>query len=132
MEKPVLLFDGVCNLCNGIVQFIMKHDHKERFFFASLQSDAGQKLLKKFALPTNNFNSFLYVKGARFYTKSTAALYAAKDLGGLWQLLFAGMIFPTFLRDLLYDTIAKNRYKLFGKRDACMMPTPDLKKRFLE
>ncbi|RBW68918.1 hypothetical protein DS031_14380 [Bacillus taeanensis] len=132
MTKPVLLFDGVCNLCNGIVQFVIKHDKKEHFLFASLQSEAGQQLLKQFALPTDDFNSFVYVKGDTYYTKSTAALFVVKRLSGLWQLLFAAMILPKPIRDKLYDLIAKNRYKLFRKRDTCMMPTPELKKRFLD
>lgn len=130
-DKLILLFDGVCNLCNGVVQFIMRHDVKSRFLFASLQSEAGQKLLQKFHLDTNNFKTFVLVENELFFTHSTAALRVAKRLNGLIPLLYAFIIVPKFIRDGVYGWVSRNRYRWFGKRDFCMVPTPDLKEKFL-
>ena len=127
----VLLFDGVCNLCNGAVQFVLKRDKKAVVRFASLQSDKGQALLKQFNLPTQDFDSFVYVRAGKAYTKSTAALYVARDIGGIWQGLYPLIYVPRFIRDAVYSLIARNRYKWFGKKESCMMPTPELKARFL-
>lgn len=131
MTNNILLFDGVCNLCNGVVQFVIRHDSAERFRFAALQSDAGQALLTQFGLSTTQFDSFVYVKDETFYTESTAALQVARDMGGAWSLLWGLMIFPRFIRDAVYRLVARNRYRVFGKQDACMIPTPELKARFL-
>lgn len=130
MER-IILFDGVCNFCDGAVQFIIKRDPKAHFSFASLQSKPGQNLLIKWGLPTDTFNSMVYVKGTRVYTKSTAALKIVRELKGYWPLLYALILIPKPVRDIAYDLIAKNRYKWFGKKDACMVPTPDVRKRFL-
>ena len=130
--RPLVLFDGVCNLCNGAVQFIIKRDQKKQFLFASLQGKAGTELLAKFDLPVNDFNSFILIEGDKTYTRSTAALRIAKKLGGGWKLLYGLMIIPRFIRNAVYNLIAKNRYKWFGKKDECMVPTPELKERFLE
>lgn len=132
MEKPVLLFDGVCNLCNGSVQFIIERDHKKQFMFASLQSEKGQELLRKFNLPTDNFDSFVLVEGDQFYTKSTASLRVFSRFDGLWKLLKIALFIPTFLRNPFYSIIAKNRYKWFGKQESCWLPTPELQNRFLK
>ncbi|WLR42495.1 thiol-disulfide oxidoreductase DCC family protein [Bacillus carboniphilus] len=132
MNKPILLFDGVCNLCNDLVRFIIKRDHHARFLFASLQSESGQNYLNKFGLCQTNFDSFVYVEGDKYYTKSTAALHMFKTLGGFWRLLFIFILVPKPIRDFIYNYVAKNRYKWFGQQDSCMMPTPELKKRFLE
>ncbi len=131
MGQNILLFDGVCNLCNGTVQFILKRDKKARIYFASLQSEQGQALLQKFNLPTQTLSTVVYVRGEKCLIKSTAVLYILKDLGGWWQLLFSFIIVPRFLRDVVYSFIARNRYKWFGRQESCMMPTPDLKSRFL-
>ncbi len=130
-EKPVLLFDGVCNLCNSVVQFAIKRDRAQRFRFAALQSEAGQALLAQFHIPTESFETFVLVERERYFTKSTAALRVAKGLGHLWPLAYTAIIIPKPLRDLVYDIIAKNRYRWFGKKDQCMVPTPDLSDRFL-
>lgn len=129
--KAIILFDGVCNFCDGTVNFLIKHDTKERFLFASLQSDAGQHLLKKLNLPTEHFDSFIYVKDEKYYTKSTAALHIAKDLRKWWQLVYILVLIPKPIRDRCYDWIAKNRYKWFGKKQECAIPTPEIRKRFL-
>lgn len=131
-DKPVLLFDGVCNLCNGVVQFVIKRDPEAKFQFSSLQSNNGQQLLKKFQLPTTDFESFVLVEGDRYYRKSTAALRLAKKLGRGWQLLYAFIIIPAPLRDFIYNLVANNRYKIFGRTDECWIPTPELRARFLD
>ena len=131
MHKPVILFDGVCNLCSGSVQFIIKRDKEKKFLFASLQSGYGQDLLKKFDLPTNTFNSFILYEGGRIYTRSTGALMMFQQLKG-WRWVKVFRIVPKFIRDTVYDLIAKNRYKWFGKKEECWVPTPGLKARFLE
>jgi predicted DCC family thiol-disulfide oxidoreductase YuxK len=128
---PILLFDGVCNLCNSWVQLVIKHDKKGRFRFAALQSDAGQELLKKSGLPLSNFTSLVLIEGDKIYQRSSAALRIAKQLSGLWPLAYALIIIPPFIRDGVYNSIAGNRYRWFGRQDSCMMPTPELKQRFL-
>ncbi|MEO6327763.1 MAG: thiol-disulfide oxidoreductase DCC family protein [Ginsengibacter sp.] len=130
-QHSIILFDGVCNLCNGTIQFIIKRDKKGYFNFASLQSLEGQKLLELHKLPLNNFNSFILIENERAYTRSTGALKVLKKLSGLWPLLYVFILIPKFIRDLVYNRIATNRYKWFGKKDECMIPTPQLKARFL-
>lgn len=132
INKKIVLFDGVCNLCSSSVQFILKKDQKDQFLFGSLQGDAGQEYLKKFNLPADAFNSFMLVEGETLYTSSTAALRMLKHLGGGWKLLYGFIVTPKFIRDAVYNWIAKNRYKWFGKKDACWMPTPALKAKFLD
>lgn len=127
----ILLFDGVCNLCNRTVQFVIKRDSKTKFCFASLQSDFGQTLLKRFGLPLDDFDSFVLIKGNKYYLRSTAVLYVLKELGWIWKLLYAFIIFPRPIRDYVYSLIARSRYKVFGKRDHCMLPTPEQRDRFL-
>ena len=130
-EAHILLFDGVCNLCNSIVQFIIKRDPKGKFKFSSLQSESGQALLRQFGLPTNDFDSFVFISGDKYFLKSSAGLHVLKKLGGVWKVFFIFIIFPRPLRDFIYNFIAKTRYRIFGKRDTCMVPTPDIKQRFL-
>ena len=131
MNNPIVLFDGVCNLCNSSVQFLIRHDQKNTLRFASLQSEAGQTLLQKFNLPTNVFNSFVLVEDEKVYLRSSAALKVASYLGGFWKILQILWIVPRFVRDGVYNLIAKNRYRWFGKKTECMIPTPELKARFL-
>jgi predicted DCC family thiol-disulfide oxidoreductase YuxK len=131
-SHPVVLFDGVCNLCNHSVQFIIKKDKKKQFLFASLQGKAGKKVLEKFNLPADNFNSFILVEGDQVYTRSTGVLKMLRRLGGGWKLFYGFIIVPKFIRNAVYNWIAKNRYKWYGKRDECMVPTPELRERFLE
>jgi len=130
-QTHILLFDGVCNLCNRVVQFVIKRDTKATIKFASLQSDAGQVLLKKVGLPTDDFTSIVLIINDKYYFKSSAGLRVLKELGGVWKLLYVFIFLPKPLRDFIYDLIAKNRYQMFGKRDVCMLPTDDLKQRFL-
>jgi predicted DCC family thiol-disulfide oxidoreductase YuxK len=130
-DQPIILFDGVCNLCNNAVQFVIKHDADGKFLFASLQSDAGQKILEKFNFPINNFNSFILLQNDTVYIQSTAALKVAKQLNGGWKLLYGFIIVPPFIRNAVYRLISNNRYKWFGKLDECMLPTPAVQARFL-
>lgn len=130
-NKPVILFDGVCNLCSGSVQFILKRDKEKRFLFASLQSAYGQKLLQQFKLPVDNFNSFILYQDEKIFSKSTGALKMFSQLSG-WKWVKVFWIVPKFIRDAIYNLIAKNRYKWFGKKEECWLPTPELKERFLD
>jgi predicted DCC family thiol-disulfide oxidoreductase YuxK len=127
----LIIFDGVCNLCNGAVQFVITHDPAAAFTFTALQSDTGQQILRDYDLPSINFESFIYIRNGILYQRSTAALYVLKDLGGIWGMLYAFIIIPRPIRDAVYDLVARYRYRIFGKRETCMIPTPDLKKRFL-
>ena len=128
---PVLLFDGVCNLCNGAVNFLIDRDPEARLRFASLQSASGQQLLRRFELPTDQFDTMVLVEGDRYYTRSTAGLRVARRLKWPWPLLSVFMVVPRPLRDLVYDCIARNRYRWFGQQENCRVPTPELRSRFL-
>jgi len=131
-ETNIVLFDGICNLCNKSVQFIIHRDPKSKFRFASLQSEVGKSLMRQIGLSTENNNSLVYIRDNRFYIKSTAVLRILRCLGGGWLLLYGLIIIPRFLRDWGYDFIAKRRYRLFGKRASCMIPSPEDRARFLE
>ncbi|MBI3139213.1 MAG: thiol-disulfide oxidoreductase DCC family protein [Sphingobacteriales bacterium] len=128
----IVLFDGVCNLCNRSVQFIIKRDKKDRFRFAALQGKTGQALLAKHDLPSDSFNSFILAEGDRIYTRSTGALQMLKRLGGPWSLCYVFILVPRFIRDGVYNWVARNRYRWFGKKESCMIPTPALKNKFLD
>lgn len=127
----IVLFDGVCNFCNGAVNFIIKHDHEKRFKFAALQSDIGQQLRVKHDI-ADDVDSIILVEDDKTYLHSTAGLRVAKTLGGIWSLGYAFIIVPSFIRDWAYKMFAKYRYKLFGKKDVCMVPTAEIRERFLE
>ena len=129
---PVLLFDGICNLCNGWVQFVIRHDPAGKFRFAALQSAKGQQLLKQYGLPHEHFTTLVLIENGQVYTRSSAALRIAKQLSGAWPMLYGFAVVPAFLRDGVYNLVAGNRYAWFGKQESCMLPTPELKARFLE
>ncbi len=130
-EGSIILFDGICNLCTGAVQFVLKRDKKSQFRFASLQGEYGQQVLRRKQGQMTGLNSFLLEEKDKIYSRSTAALRVAKKLGGLWSLLYFFIIIPPFIRDGIYDWISANRYRWFGKKEECWLPTPALKKRFL-
>ncbi len=130
--NSIILFDGVCNLCNKSVQIVLKNDSKKIFKFASLQSQIGQKLLQENNISTTDLNSFVLIQNDKAYIKSTAALMVAKQLNGLFPLLYGFIIVPAFIRNAVYNFISKNRYKWFGKTDTCMLPTPETKSQFLD
>ena len=127
-----MLFDGVCNLCSRSVQFIIKRDRRGIFRFASLQSPIGQSLLQQFGQPTDVLNSFVLLDNDKIYTRSSGALRVVKRLGGAWPLLYVLWIIPRPLRDKIYDWVAKNRYRWFGKEETCWLPRPEWKERFLD
>lgn len=132
LPEHLILFDGVCNLCTTSVQFVIKRDKQSEFYFASLQSETGQKILKQNNLPVSDFHSFIYLRRGRLFMRSDAALQLVGDLNGCWRLLKVFLIIPRFIRNGVYNLIAKNRFRLFGKKDSCLVPTPELQNRFLK
>jgi len=132
-DKSLILFDGVCNLCNTSVQFVIKHDTKNKYLFAPLQSNIGQAIIRKYNLDTSKTDSILLYSNTKgLKAKSTAALIIAANLGFPTNMLGVFLIVPTFIRNWVYDFVAKNRYKWYGKKEACMIPTPELKAKFLD
>ena len=132
--KKLILFDGVCNLCNGAVQYIIKRDRKDVFRFAALQSAIGRQFIEERNIDTTKVDSIVLVEpGVAYFVKSTAALYIAYEFGGLWKgLKFFEWVLPVSIRDGIYNFVAKNRYKWFGKKEFCMIPTPELKAKFMD
>ena len=130
-DKKIILFDGVCNLCSGSVNFVIKRDHKDVFRFAPLQEGVGLELMATYKIDPAKTDSIVLIENGKAYVKSTAALRAARYLPGLWPLLYGFMIVPRFIRNWVYDFIARNRYKWYGKQESCMMPTPELRAKFL-
>ena len=130
-QQPIILFDGVCNFCNNAVNFVIKRNIKANILFTPMQSIAGQKLLQQYNLPVDDMQSFVFIDEGEVYKRSTAALKVCKHLRGLWPLCYGFIIVPKFIRDAVYNWIAQNRYKWFGIRQSCMIPTPEVKARFL-
>jgi predicted DCC family thiol-disulfide oxidoreductase YuxK len=130
-RNPIVLFDGVCNFCSSVVRFAISRDPGGIFRFASLQSDAGQCFLNKFDLSTDDFDSFVLIEGHKFFLRSTAVLRLCKKLNGLWPLLYLLIIIPTPIRDFIYNIVAQNRYRWFGKKEECFIPAADIRNRFL-
>ncbi|MFZ1699278.1 MAG: thiol-disulfide oxidoreductase DCC family protein [Pyrinomonadaceae bacterium] len=128
--SSIVLFDGVCNFCNGAVNFIIRHDAGKKFSFAPLQSEIGQQMKAKYEIG-DDIDSVVLIENGRAYMHSAAGLRIAKRLGGVWSLGYVFIIVPAFIRDSCYKVFAKYRYRLFGRQDACMLPTPDVRKRFL-
>jgi predicted DCC family thiol-disulfide oxidoreductase YuxK len=127
----IILFDGECNFCDNSVQFIIKRDPKGRFKFASLQSETGQMLLKKYQI-NNDLSSFVLIENERFYLKSSAALRVCESLKGMWKFITILRVIPVPIRDCVYSFIARNRYKWFGKKESCIIPSPEVRSRFLD
>ena len=130
-NKSVILFDGVCNLCNASIDFIIKRDKKDKFRVGALQEEAGKKLLSKFQVNPEYLDSLVLVEEDQVYFRSTAALRIARNLSGLWPLFYGFIILPSGIRDLIYDWIGKNRYRWFGKKNTCRLPTPEERAKFL-
>ena len=130
-QPAIILFDGVCNLCNGFVTFVIRRDPANRFRFASLQSDIARELLKHQPGAGQGLDSVVLIENGRYYQQSTAALRILRRLGAGWPLLYSLILVPAFLRDKIYAWIAKNRYRWFGQRASCMLPSPELKAKFL-
>ena len=131
-NKKVILFDGVCNLCNQSVLKIIKYDKRNTFLFTALQSEKGKEILNLLRINSSKVDSIvLYDPGVSYDIKSTAALKIMQDFKGLWRISFLFLFIPEYVRNYLYDVIAKNRYQWFGKKEVCMIPTPELKAKFL-
>ena len=128
----IVLFDGVCNLCNGFVQFVIARDPQARFQFATLQSETARRLIEQYGVPDLLPDAVVLVEGGRLYTRSTAALRIARQLTFPWPLTAGCFVVPQPLRDWAYGLIARRRYRWFGRRETCMVPTPELRARFLE
>jgi predicted DCC family thiol-disulfide oxidoreductase YuxK len=131
-SPPLILFDGVCHLCAWAVRFIIKRDPRSVFRFTPLQSELGRRLLAQHHINPVSTDSFVLIEDGAAYTESTAALRVARRLNGAWPLCYAAIILPRFVRDPVYRFIARHRYRWFGKQDSCMMPTAELRARFLE
>ena len=129
--KKIVLFDGVCNLCNGAVIFMIGKDKDDRIRFAALQEEAGMRLTEEYGIDTKKIDSIVLIDNGKAYVKSTAALHIALYLKGFWPILHGALIFPKFIRDFVYDIIARYRYKWFGKKESCMIPTPELRNKFI-
>lgn len=132
IEHPLIIFDGVCNYCCGVVNFIIKRDPRGLFRFAPFQSEAAERILGKFNYPAASLDSIVLIEDGKLYTKSEAGLRVQKLLGGIYSLLYAFIVVPAPLRDAVYDFIARNRYRWFGKKEECMIPDPGIRSRFLE
>lgn len=131
-DKKIILFDGVCNLCEKSIQFVIKYDVKDEFRFVPLQSDLGESIIKHIGLDVMNVDSvILYQPGIAYYYKSQAALEIAKSLGGFFHFGSVFRLIPNGLRNLLYDYVAKNRYHWYGKKETCLVPTLEMKSKFL-
>ena len=129
--SAIILFDGVCNFCNGSVNFIIERDKAKYFKFAPLQSEIGQRLLSEHGIDRTDTDSVVLIEDGRAYIRTTAALRIARRLSGAWRFFYGFIIVPSFVRDVFYKLFARNRYKMFGKQEACMMPTPEIRERFL-
>jgi predicted DCC family thiol-disulfide oxidoreductase YuxK len=131
-NKKIILFDGICNLCNSAVQFVIKNDKKDIFRFVALQSELGNEICNHIGVDQHKIDSIiLYNPGIAYYYKSTAVIEIGEELGGIYSLISIIRIFPEKLRNYIYHYIAKNRYKWYGKKESCMIPTPELKSKFL-
>lgn len=127
-----MLFDGVCNLCNGFAQFLLARDPGARFHFATLQGETGRAVMKDLALEKGSMRTLIYLRHGKVHLRSSAALHIARDMRGLWPLAYGLIIVPHFLRDAVYDLVAHYRYRWFGRTERCMLPTPAQRARFLD
>lgn len=132
VPTPLILYDGVCPLCTASVIFVIKRDPRKRFHFAALQSPLGQMLLARYGLPHDEFTTFVLITEDGHDTRSTAALKVARELGGPWRLLYALIVVPMPLRDMIYRVVARHRYRWFGKRETCLVPSADIQDRFVD
>lgn len=130
-DHPIILFDGICNFCNSAINFVIRRDPESKFRFATLQSEMAHGLLSTRKFPASDLSSFVLIENNKIFIRSTAALKVCRHLSGLWPLLYGLIVVPRFIRDGVYNWIARHRYQWFGKRDTCMIPTSDLRSRFL-
>ncbi|WP_163853867.1 thiol-disulfide oxidoreductase DCC family protein [Paenibacillus elgii] len=131
-RHPLVFYDGVCGFCQRVVQFIIPRDRSAAFRFVAIQSETGSRLLRRYGLDPAELNTFVLLEQGRVYTRSTAGLRVLRRLDGAWPLLYAFIVVPRPLRDVVYRWIAANRYRFFGKSDSCMLPPPEVRERFLD
>jgi len=131
-EPIVLLIDGHCNMCHGLAKFVVGRDKRAVFRFASLQSELGRRLLKEGGMPEDALETFVMVDNGKYYTNSTAALRIGRKLGWPWSVAYPAIVVPRFVRDRVYRFVARRRYRWFGRSESCLLPTPDMRSRFLE
>lgn len=131
-KYDIVMFDGVCNLCNDAVDFIIVRDKKDKFKFGALQDETSKEILEEFDVKEDYLDSIILIRKDKIYYKSRAALEISRNLSGLWPLAYALIVIPSFIRDPIYDWIAKNRYKWFGKRETCRFPSEEERAKFLE
>lgn len=131
-NRPIILFDGVCNFCNYWVNFALKRDKKGTLLFTSLQGETAKTLLPRYQIDTTTLTSVIFIDGGKVYTQSSAALRICRYLRGGWPFFYGFIIIPRFLRNAVYNLIARNRYRWFGKKDSCMLPQPELRRQFLD
>jgi predicted DCC family thiol-disulfide oxidoreductase YuxK len=129
---PLILYDGVCPFCTASVLFVIRRDPRKRFHFAALQSPLGRTLLARYRLPQDEFQTFVLITEDGHATRSTAALKVARELGGPWPLLYGFILVPAPIRDLVYRIVARHRYRWFGKRETCLVPSADIRDRFVD
>ena len=127
----LVLFDGVCNLCNALVQFVIRHDPKAKFRFAAIQSDIGRTIFQKYGMDPADLQTFVFISDNQIFLRSSAAIAVISRFGGAWRMCAIFWLIPRFVRDAVYSAIAKNRYRWFGRKETCMIPTPGIEKRFL-
>ena len=132
MAKALILYDGVCHLCNGFVRFIINRDKEKKFQFGHLQSPEGQRYVREYPQLLEQMKTVVLVEHETIYTRSTAALRITKHLGGIWSLTYGLIIVPAFVRDAVYDLVSRHRYRLFGRTDQCLVPSPDIRDRFID
>lgn len=130
-DSKIILFDGVCNLCNSFVQRVIKNDSKNKFKFASLQSEFGQNFMKNHKIDQQDFKTLILIEGEQFYVKSTAVLRIGRELNGIYKVSAILILIPRPIRDFFYHIVSKKRYSWFGKRESCWLPTPELKNKFI-
>ena len=131
-DSALILYDGVCHLCQGFVRFILRRDRGKKFRFGFIQSAAGQEIIRAYPSLTDGLNTVVLIEGTRVFTRSAAALRVVRKLTGGWPLLYAFIVIPPFLRDALYDVVARHRYRWFGRSPQCLMPSPEHTDRFID
>ena len=131
-EKSIILFDGVCNVCNGFVNFLIPRDEKDQFQFGSLQSQKVKELLNQYHYDADDLSTVILIENNKLYPQSTAVLKIFRQMNGAWPLMYTFIIIPKPIRDFVYQLIARNRYTLFGRKDSCMVPTPEWQAKFVE
>jgi predicted DCC family thiol-disulfide oxidoreductase YuxK len=131
IPDDLILFDGVCNLCSALVQFVIRHDPVGKFRFAAIQSEIGREIFQSHGLDPADLQTFVFISDGRMFRRSDAAIEVVSRFGGVWRLFRVFQFVPRVVRDLIYSTIARNRYRWFGRKEVCMIPTPEIKERFL-